>query len=128
MWMKSARLPYSDFTCSATSVTGPQTRLWQSAGVANRSTTGRCFFEGVDEVDAVHVVGRHARVDRLDVAVRPRRRSACGPRSPCRRPPDAALEARTVTCAGEVATSLRLSLDTADTTYEPADRNGISAT
>ena len=40
----------------------------------------------------------------------------------------AALEARTVTCAGEVATSLRLSLETADTTYEPADRNGISAT
>ena len=40
MWMKSARSPYSDFTCSATSVTGPQTLLSHSAGVANSSTIG----------------------------------------------------------------------------------------
>jgi len=32
--MKSTLLPYSDFTCSATSTTGPQTRLWHSADVA----------------------------------------------------------------------------------------------
>src|SRR5882724_9772651 len=38
--MKATLLPYFALTCSATSTTGPQTRLWQSCGVANTSTIG----------------------------------------------------------------------------------------
>ncbi len=39
-WMNATSSPYSALTCSATSTTGPQTRLRQSAGVAKRRTTG----------------------------------------------------------------------------------------
>ena len=59
MWMKSTWSSYSDFTSSATSVTGPQTRDWQKAGVENSSSDGPPV-EGVDQVHLVHRVGRHA--------------------------------------------------------------------
>src|SRR5215211_823741 len=38
--MKVICLPYLDLSCSAMSVTGPQTRDWHSCGVANSSATG----------------------------------------------------------------------------------------
>src|SRR5690242_974203 len=38
--MNSILSPYLAFSCSATSVTGPQTRDWQSCGVENSSATG----------------------------------------------------------------------------------------
>ena len=40
MWMKATSSERSRLTCSAMSTTGPQTRLWQRAGVAKSSTTG----------------------------------------------------------------------------------------
>src|SRR3954466_2774260 len=38
--MNSTLSPYLALSCSATSVTGPQTRDWQSCGVENSSATG----------------------------------------------------------------------------------------
>jgi hypothetical protein len=40
MWMNSASSPYRALSSSATSTTGPHTRLWHRRGVANTSTTG----------------------------------------------------------------------------------------
>ena len=41
MWMKAARPPSSERSCSTSSTTGPQVRLWHSAGVAKTRITGR---------------------------------------------------------------------------------------
>src|SRR5438105_34115 len=119
MWMKSARSPYSDFTCSVTSVTGPHTRLWHSAGVANSSTTGRlCLRASTRSTACMSSGGTRVSIDLTlpcaDVTVGVWTEIALSPG------PGRGSSGATITSAGEVATSLRFSLATADTRYEPA--------
>ncbi len=79
-WMNSASPPRRAFTCSAMSTTGPQTRLWHSAGRGEQQDH-RLLAHHVREVGVVHRGGRLAGVDALDVAPCLRLRGRVDPRS-----------------------------------------------
>src|SRR5215212_9498411 len=124
--MKSTCLPYLAFICAAMSTTGPQTRDWQSCGVANSSATGFLPTTSANESPCMSSGGCRVSIDATsplaDASVSVCTCGGCSPTSGI----GSAARLDTCTCVG-AATSLPFTVVATSTEYAPGLRNGTCA-